>query len=136
MILAMNLPNLGYWLLAIFAPVSSGWVTLAVAVEKFGYGFGFTAFLLYLLYVAQGKHQTAHYAIGTGFMALGMMLPGLVSGYIQAALGYDGFFLWVMLSTVPGMVVAYFIWRGLDPTFGRKKEEPLNKQIDEIGEED
>ncbi|MEM9987290.1 MAG: MFS transporter, partial [Bacteroidota bacterium] len=122
MVLAMNVPNLGYWLLATFAPVSSTWVTVAVAVEKFGYGFGFTAFLLYLLYVAQGKHQTAHYAIGTGFMALGMMLPGLVSGYIQAALGYDGFFFWVMLSTLPGMLIAFFVWRSLDPTFGQKKE--------------
>ncbi len=123
MILAMNLPNLGYWLLSVYLPENPVWVTVAVGFEKFGYGFGFTAFLLYLLYVARGNHQTAHYAIGTGFMALGMMLPGTVSGMVQESLGYPNFFLYIMLSTIPGMVLAYFIWRGLDPGFGKKKQE-------------
>lgn len=120
MILAMNLPNLAYWLLAVYQPENELWVTLAVGLEKFGYGFGFTAFVLYLLYVARGNHPTAHYAIGTGFMALGMMLPGLISGYVQEWLGYPGFFLWVLGSTLPGMALAWLVWRELDPAFGRK----------------
>ena len=80
-----------------------------MAVEQLGYGFGFTAFMLYLLYFADGPHKTAHYAICTGFMALGMMIPGMWSGWLQSHLGYRHFFVWVMLATIPGFIVTALI---------------------------
>ncbi len=122
MVLAMNLPNIAYWLLALFQPENVSWVVLGVGLEKFGYGFGFTAFVLYLLYIARGAHQTAHYAFGTGFMALGMMLPGLFSGWVGDQLGYASFFLWVFFNTLPGIGLAYYVWRRLDPRFGQKTQ--------------
>lgn len=122
MILAMNLPNLGYLFLALAQPDGTMWVVFTVMLEKFGYGFGFTAFLLYLLYLARGTHQTAHYAFGTGIMALGMTLPGIVSGKVQEWLGYSEFFLWVMIATLPGMMLGYFVWRELDSEFGKRDE--------------
>jgi len=85
-------------------------------VEQFGYGFGFTAYMLYLIYIAQGKYQTAHYAIATGFMALGMMIPGMVSGWLQEILGYQHFFIWVMICTLPIFVVLPFL--KIDRSFG------------------
>ena len=91
---------------------------LALAVEQFGYGFGFTAFMLYLLYFAEGAHRTAHYAICTGFMALGMMVPGLWSGRLADYLGYQHFFLWVIGSAVPGFVLALRL--KVDPEFGKR----------------
>ena len=89
-----------------------------VALEQFGYGFGFTAYMLYMIHIARGQHQTAHYAICTGFMALGLMLPGMWSGWLQEKLGYPHFFLWVLLATIPGFLLIFFI--PLDPEFGRK----------------
>ena len=68
-----------------------------MAVEQFGYGFGFTAFMLYMIYIARGEHPTAHYAICTGFMALGMMLPGMGSGWLQEPSATRHFFVWVLL---------------------------------------
>jgi PAT family beta-lactamase induction signal transducer AmpG len=75
-------------------------------VEQFGYGFGFTAYLLYMMQVARGAHQTAHYAICTGFMAMGMMFPGMWSGWLQDRIGYPHFFLWVLVATIPSFLVA------------------------------
>ncbi|MBE2215672.1 MAG: MFS transporter, partial [Opitutaceae bacterium] len=89
---AINVPNLVYVYLALVRPGSLDLVSAAIAVEQFGYGFGFTAYMLFLMFVAEGEHKTAHYAICTGFMALGMMLPGMVSGWLQARLGYVNFF--------------------------------------------
>ncbi len=91
-----------------------------VAIEQFGYGFGFTAFMLYMIYIARGEHQTAHYAICTGFMALGMMLPGMWSGWLQERLGYPHFFVWVLLATIPSFIVARFI--PLEAEFGRRNQ--------------
>jgi len=122
MVAAMNLPNLVYVFLSQTQPDSLLIVNLAVAIEQFGYGFGFTAYMLYMLYVARGEHQTAHYAICTGFMALGMMLPGMMSGWLQELIGYPNFFLWVMLATIPSFLVCWLI--PLDENFG-KREDPV-----------
>ncbi|SHF51626.1 MFS transporter, PAT family, beta-lactamase induction signal transducer AmpG [Mariniphaga anaerophila] len=118
MVFAMNLPNLMYVFLAFVQPQSLWIVTGSVIIEQFGYGFGFTAFMLYLIYLSDGKHKTAHYALCTGFMALGMMLPGMVSGLIQEFLGYKYFFIWVMICTIPGFVIINYL--KYDPKFGMK----------------
>ncbi len=103
-------------------------INAAVAVEQFGYGFGFTAFILYLIYISEGKFKTAHYAIATGFMALGMMLPGMISGWIQEQIGYQQFFIWVCISTIPAFIITKFV--SIDPEFGKKtsEEKKLNEK--------
>lgn len=131
---AINLPNVVYILLSMFQPQSMWFVNGAVAVEQFGYGFGFTAYLLYMIYVAQGPRKTAHYAICTGFMALGMMLPGMISGWIQEMLGYTNFFIWILVATIPGFVVTGLI--PLDPTFGKGGSEPDDGPGITIGDPD
>ncbi|NDV57389.1 MFS transporter [Bacteroides sp. 519] len=113
MAIAINLPNVLYIWLAIAQPDSVWIAGTCVAIEQLGYGFGFTAFTLYLIHAAQGEHSTAHYAIGTGFMALGMMIPGMAAGWIQEAIGYTGFFIWVCVCTIPGIVAAVMVRRGL-----------------------
>lgn len=118
MLLCMNVPNLIYVALAVFQPENYAVVCAGVAVEQFGYGFGFTAFMLYMIYVCQGEYQTSHYAICTGIMALGMMLPGMVSGYIQEYIGYTNFFIWVCICTIPIFILCK--WIKIDPAFGRK----------------
>lgn len=105
MVLAMNIPNLAYVYLAYALPENIWIITSCIAIEQLGYGFGFTAFMLYLIQVSKGPYQTAHYALCTGFMALGMMLPGMVAGYIQELLGYNQFFIWVCICTIPGMLL-------------------------------
>lgn len=105
MVLAMNVPNVVYVYLAYTMPENLWIITSCIAIEQLGYGFGFTAFMLYLIQVSKGPYQTAHYAICTGFMALGMMLPGMIAGYIQEILGYSQFFIWVCLCTIPGMLL-------------------------------
>ncbi len=109
MILALNLPNLLYALLAFWQPSSTLFATLVVIIEQFGYGFGFAAYLMFMIYVAEGVSKTSHYAIATGFMALGMMLPGMVSGIIQEVIGYTGFFIWVAAAAVPGIILTRYI---------------------------
>jgi len=108
MALALNLPDLFYVYLA-YAQPAVELVYPLVACEQFGYGFGFTAFMVTLMYAARGRYKTSHFAISTGIMALGMMLPGLVSGYLQEALGYRLFFMAVVLLTIPGMMTILFI---------------------------
>lgn len=120
MILAMHLPIIGFILLAHFHPASVYYVYITVIAEQFGYGFGFAAFMMYLIYVAEGESKTSHYAIATGFMALGMMLPGMASGYIQEYLGYGNFFIWVLLATIPGIILSRFLIYPKD--FGKKAE--------------
>ncbi|MGD9556531.1 MAG: MFS transporter [Mangrovibacterium sp.] len=119
MVLAMNVPNLVYVYLAFAQPANMAVITSCVIAEQFGYGFGFTAYMLYMIYLSQGDHKTAHYALCTGFMALGMMLPGMVSGKVQELIGYQDFFIWVLICTVPGFIVAAFL--KIDPSFGTKK---------------
>lgn len=121
MAFAMNLPNLLYVLMALTHPESLVTIGIYVSIEQLGYGFGFTAFTLYILQFAQGKHQTTHYAIATGFMALGMMLPGMISGWIQEHTSYLTFFTWVAICSIPGLALIPFL--KIDPEFGKKKKE-------------
>ncbi|MBD2449146.1 MFS transporter [Nostoc sp. FACHB-152] len=108
MALALNLPDLFYVYMASAKP-SLNFVYPLVSLEQFGYGFGFTAFSVYLMYISQGEYKTSHFAISTGIMALGMMVPGIVSGYLQPVLGYTLFFSLVCLLTIPGMIILFFI---------------------------
>ncbi|MFL9829693.1 MFS transporter [Flavobacterium sp. ST-87] len=121
MILTMHLPIIGFVLLAHFHPGSVYYIYVVVILEQFGYGFGFAAFMMYLIYVAEGESKTSHYAIATGFMALGMMLPGMLSGYIQEYLGYVNFFIWVLIATIPGLILSRFLVYPKD--FGKKEKE-------------
>ncbi|HBL75395.1 MAG: MFS transporter [Bacteroidetes bacterium GWF2_42_66] len=121
MAIIMNVPHIAYLLLSWFMPDSLGWITFAVVIEQFGYGFGFTAFMLYMIYISEGQHKTAYYAIGTGFMALGMMLPGMLSGWLQEIIGYQNFFIWVMICSVPPFLIIPFL--KVDREFGIKKKE-------------
>ncbi|WP_396185280.1 MFS transporter [Flavobacterium sp.] len=120
MILAMHLPIIGFILLSHFHPTSIYYVYATVIAEQFGYGFGFAAFMMYLIYLADGESKTSHYSIATGFMALGMMLPGMLSGYIQEYLGYGNFFIWVFLATIPGIILSRFLIFPND--FGKKTD--------------
>lgn len=119
MVIAMNLPNLLYVYLAYITPESLVLISVSVFLEQFGYGFGFTAYMLFMIYFSEGKHKTAHYAISTGIMALGMMLPGMISGWVQEVVGYQNFFIWVVLCTIPGFVVLKFL--KINPAFGVRK---------------
>jgi len=101
MALTIHLPNLAFLFLAYAQPESFWVITAAVGIEQFGYGFGFTAYLLYCVYVARGKHETVHYALCTGCMALGMMIPGMWSGWLEELIGYRHFFVWIMLAMIP-----------------------------------
>ena len=138
MFLTMHLPILGFIGLAHFQPqdifhlhinlyffeINSPlnlYTCITVILEQFGYGFGFTGFMMYLIHVAEGESKTAHYALATGFMALGMMLPGMLSGFIQQYLGYQNFFIWVFIATIPGLILSRFLIFPKD--FGKKSEE-------------
>ncbi len=105
--------------LAIVQPVDMLSINVCVFVEQFGYGFGFTAYMLYLIYFSDGPFRTAHYAICTGFMALGMMLPGMAAGWLQEMMGYEGFFWWIMGCCAVTIGVASFI--RVPSTFGRER---------------
>jgi PAT family beta-lactamase induction signal transducer AmpG len=118
MVCTMYLPKLVFVFLSYSQPEELLITCGAVALEQFGYGFGFTAFMLYLLYFADGPHKTAHYAICTGFMALGMMIPGMWSGWIADLVGYKHFFVWVICSALPGFILAMLL--KVDPEFGKK----------------
>lgn len=110
LILAMNVPNLVFWYLSVAQPESLGLVTAALSAEMFGYGFGFVGMIVFIMQViASGPYQTAHYALGSGFMQLGFVLSKVVSGDIQQALGYRHFFLWVVLSAIPVLLLARFV---------------------------
>jgi MFS transporter, PAT family, beta-lactamase induction signal transducer AmpG len=114
MVITMHLPDLFFVYMATARP-GIGLVYPLVALEQFGYGLGFTVFTVYLMYSAQGKYKTSHYAISTGIMALGMMLPGFVSGWLQQAVGYRMFFIIVCFLTIPGMLTIPFLPKdGLD----------------------
>jgi PAT family beta-lactamase induction signal transducer AmpG len=118
MVLVMHLPDAVFVYLAYAQPESRVLIGACVALEQFGYGFGFAAYMLYMIYIARGPHQTAHYAICTGFMALGMMLPGMWSGWLQDHIGYPHFFTWVLLATLPGFLVVALV--PLDREFGKR----------------
>ena len=120
MALAMKLPDLVYVYMAYSQPDTMTLIGILVSIEQFGYGFGFTAYLLYMMMISDGNHKTAHYAICTGIMALGMMIPGMFSGAIQESVGYTNFFYWVMLSTIPGLILIKFI--SIDSNFGLNED--------------
>ena len=119
MLCAMNLPNLVYVYFSQAMPENFYLINLCVAVEQFGYGFGFTAYTMFMIMVSEGEYKTVHYAISTGIMALGMMLPAMASGWLQEQLGYQNYFLWVMAATIPGLVVTALVKIDLD--FGKKR---------------
>lgn len=120
MVLAINVPDSVYIYMAYVQPDDLLTVNICVAIEQLGYGFGFTAYMLYMIYAAQGPYKTAHFALATGFMALGMMIPGMVSGYLQDLLGYYAFFIAVMIFTIPGFLLIPFL--PIDEKFGVKEK--------------
>lgn len=124
MVCAIHLPDAMFVYLSQVQPENFLFINLAVGIEQFGYGFGFTAYMMYMIIVSEGEHKTAHFAICTGFMALGMMLPGMFSGMLQDTIGYKNFFLWVMLSTIPGFLITAFV--KIDPQFGKKAQKQEN----------
>ena len=119
MVWAISLPDIVYIWLSIAQPSSLAAIAGCLFVEQLGYGFGFSAYMLFLLYYARGSHETAHYAIATAFMAAGMMLPGMFAGYLQEWMGYRTFFLWVTACCAVTFLVTAFLH--IDPEFGKKK---------------
>jgi PAT family beta-lactamase induction signal transducer AmpG len=118
MALCITLPHLAFLYLSWFLPENFFVINAAVAFEQFGYGFGFTAYMLFMIYFAEGEHKTAHFAISTGLMALGMMLPGMIAGWLQDMLGYNHFFIFVMICAIPTLAVIPFL--KIDKEFGKK----------------
>ncbi len=119
MALALNLPDIFYIYLA-YAKPTLPYVYSMVAAEQFGYGLGFSAFMVFLVNISKGPYKTSHFAISTGIMALGMRIPGMVSGFLQERLGYVSFFVWVCLLTIPGMITIFFL-----PHEEKKDSEPV-----------
>lgn len=126
MVLSITLPDAVYIFLAYFQPEGLTWVGICVFVEQLGYGFGFTAYMLYLIYFARGASSTAHYSFCTGLMALGMMLPGMAAGFLQESVGYLNFFIITMLLCVLTFVVALLI----------KVDDEESEEADSVEEED
>lgn len=115
MALALTLPNLVYVYMALWQPTSLVLINGAVAAEQFGYGFGFTAYMMYLIRFSEGEYKTSHYAICSGFMALGMMLPGMAAGWIQTTLGsYLIFFIFVVICILPTIVIVLLVRSKMD----------------------
>lgn len=119
MVWAISLPDLVYVYLSYAQPESLLLINVCLFIEQFGYGFGFTAYMLYLIYFADGEHKTAHYAICTAFMALGMMIPGMVAGWLQEQMGYNHFFIWIMVCCAATFGVTALL--KVDPQFGKKQ---------------
>ena len=119
MVMAITLPDLVYVYLSYALPTNLLIVNVCVFIEQFGYGFGFSAYMLYLIYYSQGEHKTAHYALCTAFMALSMMIPGLFAGALQEAVGYPVFFLIVVAACSMTYIVTALL--KIDPEFGKKK---------------
>jgi PAT family beta-lactamase induction signal transducer AmpG len=119
MVMAITIPDIVYVYLSCALPTDLIVINICIFLEQFGYGFGFSAYMLYLIYYSQGEHKTAHYAICTAFMALSMMIPGLFAGALQESVGYQGFFLIVILSCLITYLVSSLL--KIDPEFGKKK---------------
>ena len=119
MAMALTLPCLSFVFLSAFQPENLMITGFCVALDQFGYGFGFTAYMLYLIYFSEGEFKTAHYSLCTAFMALSMMLPGMIAGYIQEWVGYTWFFGFVMVCCL--ITVAVTLLVKVDPEYGRKK---------------
>jgi len=119
MVAAISVPDIVYVYLSWFPTQNMTLVSTCIFIEQMGYGFGFTAYTLFLMYFARGEHQTSHYAISTGIMALGMMLPGMISGMLQEHMGYRTFFIWVIACCAVTCVVSAII--KYEPDFGKKQ---------------
>ena len=117
---SMSLTCLTFVYLAYVQPVYIWQTYICVFIEQFGYGFGFTAYMLYLIYFSIGRFKTAHYSICTGFMALGMMLPGMAAGWIADTFSYRSFFVWTMICCIATISVCYLI--NVDKNFGKKEK--------------
>jgi PAT family beta-lactamase induction signal transducer AmpG len=127
---AITIPNIAYVYLAYVMPESLFAINAAVFIENFGYGFGFTAYMLFLIYFSQGEHKTSHYALCTGFMALSMMVPGLFAGALAQTVGYRMFFVIVMISCLLPFIVAQYL--KIDPHFGKGEDnEGLLEEVEE-----
>lgn len=120
LVCAITLPDVVYIYLSYTLNSNIVLVSTCLFIEQFGYGLGFTVLTLYMLYYSQGKFKTSHYAICTGISYLGLMLPGMISGYIKDAVGYHSFFVIVMASCVITFIVTAFL--KIDPKFGIKKQ--------------
>ncbi len=120
MALAMTLPCLSFVYLSMFLPTNMVYIAIAIAIEQFGYGFGFTAYMMYMMFFSEGEFKTSHYAICTSFMALSMILPGLVAGYIQEAIGYQHFFWMVIACSIATFTVTFLARRIVDANYGKK----------------
>ena len=118
MALSLTLPCLSFVFLAAFQPSNLWIIGTCVSLDQFGYGFGFTAYMLYLIYFSNGEFKTAHYSLCTAFMALSMMLPGMVAGYIQEAVGYTNFFIFVMVCCLVTVFVTMSV--KVDSEYGKK----------------
>lgn len=120
---SMHLPDFVYLYLSYELPQNIILINICIAIEQFGYGFGFTAYTMFMIMVSENKYRTVHYAISTAIMALGMMLPAMVSGWLQEQLGYKNYFLWVMVATIPSFIVTGLV--KIDPKFGKRYEKTL-----------
>jgi PAT family beta-lactamase induction signal transducer AmpG len=118
MAMALTLPCLSFVFLAAFQPQNLWLISSCVALDQFGYGFGFTAYMLYLIYFSEGEFKTAHYSLCTAFMAMSMMLPCMVAGYVQESIGYVNFFIFVMVCCLATVLVTSLL--KVDPEYGRK----------------
>ena len=108
--LVFNVPFGVYTYLSFYQPDSLYIISAAVVLEYFGYGFGFVGLMLFMMQqIAPGKYKMAHYAFATGIMNLGFMIPSMMSGYLSDFLGYKVFFMWVLIATIPSLLVAYFV---------------------------
>lgn len=118
----MTLPCLTFVYLAVAQPTNIWVISTAIAIEQFGYGFGFTAYMLYMIYFSEGEFKTSHYAICTAFMALSMMIPGMFAGYLQEYMGYVGFFWMMMACCAATVIVTLFADRKIDAEYGKKEK--------------
>lgn len=121
MVMAISIPDLVYVFLSYFPTANMFVISSCIFIEQLGYGFGYTAYTLFLIYFARGEQQTSHYAISTGIMALGMMLPGMISGKLQEIMGYKMFFIWIILCCSITFIVSAMI--KFEPDFGKKTTE-------------
>ena len=126
MVLAITLPDIVYVYMSYAMPSNLGLISVMLFIEQFGYGLGFTALTLYMLYISKGQFQTSHYAFCTAISYLGLMLPGMVSGYLKDAMGYRSFFVMVMGLCIITFVVAALI--KIDPSFGKKQVEESEQE--------
>ena len=126
MVCAITLPDVVYVYMSYGLPSNLLVVNICVFIEQFGYGFGFTAYMLYLIYYSQGEYKTSHYALCTAFMSLSMMIPGLFAGALQELVGYRHFFIIVMAACALTFIVSAFL--RIDPGFGKKEKCEKEKQ--------